>query len=87
MYTSCQNVSIALCMLFGYSVLNFQFSHWEEDFEKDMEIIKEDIAIAQGMAKEGATQIHDRTGGDVESVAVQVGTGISEGAHFVGENL
>ena len=70
MYTSCQNVSIALCMLLGYSVLNFQFSHWEEDFEKDMEIIREDIAIAQGMAKEGANQIHDRTGVDVESVAV-----------------
>jgi len=57
-------------MLFGYSVLHFQFSHWEEDFEKDLEIIKEDIAIAESMAREGATQIHDRTGVDVETIAV-----------------
>ena len=76
-----------MCMLFGYSVLHFQFSHWEEDFAKDLEIINEDIAIAQGMAKEGAIQIHDKTGVDVETIAVQVGSGIQEGASIVGGGL
>ena len=87
MYTTCQNVTVAMCMLFGYSVLNFQFSHWQEDFEKDLEIIREDLAIAQGIAAQEAAHIHERTGVDVESVASQVGTGISEGAHYVGDHL
>ena len=87
MYTTCQNVSIAMCMLFGYSVLHFQFSHWEEEFKKDMEIINADIVIAEDIAMDGAKRIHEKTGVDVETIAAQVGEGIQEGAQIVGENL
>ena len=43
-----------MLMLFGYSVLYFQFSNWDQEFNEDLLIIKEDLAIAQTVIAEGA---------------------------------
>ena len=49
-----------------------------------MLVIQEDLEIAKGFIAQGAQRLEDKTGVDVDGIALQVGTGISESAIYVG---